>query len=277
MAEMYMRHIRDWREATLMLSFEEKGYYDELLNLIYMYDDLLVDDDDFICRAMPVNKKLHLRLKAALLKAKLIEVKDGFYFNKRATQEVVKINEISDRNRIKARNRWAKSPKNKKKPSAAALTECEPEDAGVMLNLKVNSESEFSLTKSNRQSRRVKNASRSKQARGDNRNVKCTIDEILEPDGEIPDEYLEYATEQGLENPQRVFIDWANWWVSENGRKAGANGWFATWKARVRKDVDRQMAGRGDRARGNRSGVCAATEGARLALDRRRNRQGKIR
>ncbi|MBL4601640.1 MAG: DUF1376 domain-containing protein [Emcibacteraceae bacterium] len=89
-----MRNIRDWRDATLMLSFEEKGYFDELLNLIYLYDDLLVDDDDFVCRAMPVHRKTHLRLKQTLLKAGLIEVKAGYYFNKRAGEEITKINEL---------------------------------------------------------------------------------------------------------------------------------------------------------------------------------------
>ena len=72
MAEIYMKNIRDWREATLMLSFEEKGYFDELINLIYIYDDCLPDKDDLICRAMPVHKKLHLRLKRKLIEAGLI-------------------------------------------------------------------------------------------------------------------------------------------------------------------------------------------------------------
>ena len=276
---MYMRHIRDWREATLMLSFEEKGYYDELLNLIYLYDDLLADNDDFICRAMPVNKKLHLRLKAALLKAGLIQVKDGFYFNKRASEEVAKINGISEKNRVKAHNRWAKSAKNKNKTSAAAEPNDEVGGSTAMLNQKVNSDSDSDsesdpfFIKNKRANRRPDNANRN---RGIKRSDKCAIGKILNPDGEIPKEYLEYAKERGLNNPERVFLNWASWWVSENGHKAGANGWYATWKARVRKDVDRQLAGSGNSAGGNRPGMCATTEGARLALNRRRNRARKI-
>ena len=275
MAEMYMRHIRDWREATLMLSFEEKGYYDELLNLIYLYDDLLADNDDFICRAMPVNKKLHLRLKAALLKAGLIQVKDGFYFNKRATEEVTKINGISEKNRVKARSRWAKSSKNINKSSAVAIQDVEVGGSTAMLNQKVKSDSDSdpSLIKNIRANRSPDNANRNS---GTKRSGKCAINKILDPGGEIPKEYLEYAKEQGLNNPERVFLDWAGWWVSENGHKAGANGWYATWKARVRKDVDRQLAGSGNSAGGNRPGMCATTEGARLALNRRRNRARKI-
>ena len=61
------------------------------------------------------------------------------------------------------------------------------------------------------------------------------------------------------------------------GRKAGARGWLATWKARVRKDVDRQRAKSNDKKEQSRIGDCTTSLGARLALDRRRNRQGKVR
>jgi len=276
-----MRNIRDWREATLMLSFEEKGYFDELVNLIYLYDDLLPDSDEFVCRAMPVHKKLHLRLKKKLLETRLIEIRDGFYFNKRATEEVVKINEISQTNRIKAQNRWAKSLKNNKCETAAAKAQQLPDassaDAEGMLNLKVKSESDLTIkNKQNIQNKRLKNAPKSNGKSKSKTNTKCAIDAVLDPDGEIPEPYLDYAREQGLNEPERTFLDWANWWLSENGRKAGPRGWLATWKARVRKDVDRQMAENRDKKGRNGSGRCATTEGARLALDRRRNRRRKI-
>tara|TARA_R110002096_G_scaffold416576_2_gene619309 strand:+ start:135094 stop:135894 length:801 start_codon:yes stop_codon:yes gene_type:complete len=266
MADLYMRNIRDWREATLMLTFEERGYFDEILNLIYLYDDMLPDDDDLICRAMPIHRRMHERLKEKLIKCGLIEIKDGLYFNKRAAKEVKKINKLSTKNRSKAENRWTKSLESREKGDAAA-------DAGAMLKVKVNSESESYLTN---KSKRCKNAKSTKTRHDDKRNSKCTIDEILDPDGQVPKEYLAYAKEQGLKDPQRVFLDWANWWLGENGRKAGPRGWLATWKARVRKDVDRQMAGNKNKAGRSGTGACATTAGARLALDRRRNRRRKI-
>lgn len=121
MADIYLRNIRDWREATLMLSFEEKGYYDELLNLIYMFDDLLPDDDGLICRAMPINKRTHQRLQKRILKVGLLTIKDGFYHNKRASIEVSKINQISDKNRMKAESRWAKLLKNNESSNAGHM------------------------------------------------------------------------------------------------------------------------------------------------------------
>ena len=149
MADLYMRDIRAWRDSTLMLSFEEKGYYDELLNLIYLYDDCLPDDDDLICRAMPVNKKVHLRLRDRLIKAKLIEIKAGYYFNKRAAQEIDKINSISSKNKIKAHKRWAKSSKNNENPiTAADAANHSGDDAEDMLNLMSEGENILKKNKS---------------------------------------------------------------------------------------------------------------------------------
>mgnify|MGYP000415700085 FL=1 len=284
MAEMYMKNIRDWRDATLMLSFEEKGYYDELLNLIYIYDDLLPDNDELICRAMPVHKKMHLRLKQKLLKARLISIEDGFYYNKRASEEIIKINGISEKNKLKAQKRWAKSSKNIGNGDAGALKEDAKNNdvskAEAVLNLNSESDSECDVLinkakqKSNlnpsRKNKNGKSKRRYSNRRDKKQGAKCAIDTVINPDGKIPEEYRSYAEEQGLSNPERVFQDWANWWVSEDGRKAGAYGWFTTWKARVRKDVDRQMAKVSDHKKHTGSSGCSTTNGARLALDRRR-------
>jgi len=129
MAEFYMRDIKDWKEATLMLSFEEKGYFDEILSLIYLYDGCLPDDDLLICKAMPCNRRQHNRLKKALLKSELITIKDGLYFNYRASKELLKINSISTKNKLKADKRWSKS-----------LKENKTGDAVAMLKVKVKSE-----------------------------------------------------------------------------------------------------------------------------------------
>ncbi len=141
-----MRNSRDWRDATLMLSFEEKGYFDELLNLIYIYDDHLPDNDDLICRAMPVYKRMHLRLRQRLIDVGLIEVRDRFYFNKKASSKIAKINEISEANRLKAQSRWAKSLKKKNNSSAVVKHRTmQPPiavKAAVMLNQKSEGDSD---------------------------------------------------------------------------------------------------------------------------------------
>lgn len=252
MADIYMRNIRDWRDSTLMLSFEEKGYFDELLNLIYIYDDCLADNDELICRAMPVNKKRHLRLKEKLLKAGLIAIKDGFYFNKRASQEIDKINQISEKNKVKANKRWAKSRITQQKPPTAAHNGAH---SAVMQNVKVNSE-EYLLKKT-----KVKKSQLNERPK--NVTKKCSLEDIIDVDGKIPAEYREFAITERLENIDRVFWSWANWWVGEDGRKAGARGWFNTWKARVLKDVQRQNVKTSNKIGRSRQPVCSTTLGAK--------------
>jgi len=135
MAEFYMKDIRAWRDATLMLTFEERGYFDELLSLIYMYDDCLPDNDDLICKAMPVSKRQHKRLRDKLIELKLIEIIDGFYFNNRSTKELVKINSKSTINKVNSAKRWAKSRKTKDTSDASAMPSVIP-----IVKVKVNSE-----------------------------------------------------------------------------------------------------------------------------------------
>lgn len=109
-----MRDISSWRKDTTLLSFEEQGYYSALLDLIYLYDDSLPDDDKFISKAMPVNMKIHLRLKKILLNGGFITSQDGFVTNSKATQELLKINSTSTQNQLKADKRWLKHSKQKK-------------------------------------------------------------------------------------------------------------------------------------------------------------------
>jgi len=130
MAELYMRDIRSWKDATLLLSFEERGYFDEIISLIYLYNGCIQDDDELICRAMPVNKKVHLRLKKTLIGKGVLQFQDGFYFNSRATQELLKINSKSTQNKLAADKRWAKRLKTNKTGDANAIPIVKVKDEG---------------------------------------------------------------------------------------------------------------------------------------------------
>jgi len=213
MAEIYMRNIRDWRDATLMLSFEERGYFDEIISLIYLYDGCLPDDDDLICRAMPVNKKVHLRLKNRLVKLGLIQFKNGRYFNSRSTQELLKINSISTQNRVKAAKRWAKSLENNKTWDATA-------DTAAML--KVNSESE------------VKELSKDSSKKPPRKNTNGhRIEKEFGKDWRLPEEYLAYAVKKGFSHndAETEFEKFTNYWQAKSGSGAIKRSWIATWRS----------------------------------------------
>lgn len=209
MAQIYMKNIPDWKEATLMLSFEQKGYFDEIISLIYLYDDRLPDDDNLICKAMPVNKKIHMRLKKAILSHGLIEVRNGFYFNSRSTQELVKINSISTQNRVKAAKRWAKSLKTNKTDDATAET-------AAMQKVKVNSEVK-DIDKS---------ISKTPPKKG------CRIDGKFKDGDIIPDDYLAAAAKKGLgrERACAEFEKFINYWTAASGRTATKRNWLSAWR-----------------------------------------------
>lgn len=209
MAEIYMRNIRDWKDATIMLSFEEKGYFDEIISLIYLYDDRLPDDDELICRAMPINKKIHNRLKKALIGRGLIQFKDGFYFNSRSTQELVKINSISVQNKIKADKRWAKSLKNNKTADTVAV-----------LKVKVKSEDK-ELSKDS-----YKNPPKGK-INGHR------IEAEFKEDWGLPEKYYAYAISKGFgESEINIeFERFTNYWKAKSGKDAAKRDWLATWRS----------------------------------------------
>lgn len=213
MAEIYMRNIKDWKDATIMLSLEEKGYFDEIISLIYLYDDRLPDDDELICRAIPINKKVHNRLKKSLIKRGFIQFRNGFYFNSRSTQELVKINSISVQNKVKADKRWGKSLKNNKTADATAV-------------LKVNSESEV---------KELSNDSYKSTAKKETPNAKRgkRIEAEFGEDWQLPEKYLAYAIEKQFTEPEAAieFEKFTNYWRSKAGINAVKRDWLATWRS----------------------------------------------
>lgn len=112
----------------------------------------------------------------------------------------------------------------------------------------------------------------------ENGTAQCTIDEIINPDSEIPADFRAIAEWEGLADPEYEFLRWVNWWIGKGGRHAGRRGWLAIWENRVRKIVNGgHDAGRDRNGRQNGPSGCATTDGAALALGRHRNRQSALR
>lgn len=227
MAELYMKNIKDWREATLMLSFEEKGYFDEIISLIYLYDDRLLDDDDFICRAMPCNKKVHLRLKQKLLKLGLISVQNGFITNSRSTQELLKINSISKRNKDKAARRWSKPLKSNDAPPNSA---CSSADAGAVLNSEKGIEKDITkvISKKPAEKKPVKIPDKKGKSHAKPKR-KTSIKTEFGENQRMPEKYRPVALEKGLHESWHNF-EWGlfcDYWL---GKGEGRVDWIATWR-----------------------------------------------
>lgn len=80
----YKRFPRDFLDATIGFSFEEKGAYSIILDLIYARDGNLPDDARFISGVLNCSIRKWATIRASLIGRGKLDVKDGFITNKRA-------------------------------------------------------------------------------------------------------------------------------------------------------------------------------------------------
>jgi uncharacterized protein YdaU (DUF1376 family) len=71
-----------------LLTLEERGAYNTLLDLLYMHDGSLPDDATLICKWLRTNDRRWKRLRIALIKHKKIYVLAGFIRNDRTDREI---------------------------------------------------------------------------------------------------------------------------------------------------------------------------------------------
>jgi uncharacterized protein YdaU (DUF1376 family) len=86
--EWYKRNCRAALDGMLMLSLEERGAYNTILDLIYLTGDNLLDDDRFICGWLRVDVRVWKRLRASLMDKQKISISEGVIRNFRATAEI---------------------------------------------------------------------------------------------------------------------------------------------------------------------------------------------
>jgi hypothetical protein len=84
----YRRDIRAALDGMRGLSFEERGALDAVLDLIYLNDGAVEDDEDFIVSALGCNRRPWRRLRARLIELGRIYAVDGTLRNARADREV---------------------------------------------------------------------------------------------------------------------------------------------------------------------------------------------
>lgn len=75
-------------EGMMVLTLEERGAYNTILDLIYARDGRLADDERFLAGWMRCDIRVWKRIRARLLELGKLAVEDGFLTNRRATSEV---------------------------------------------------------------------------------------------------------------------------------------------------------------------------------------------
>ena len=98
----YPRYPRDFFDGTIGLSFEVKGAYAMLLDLIYMCGGKLYDDSRFIAGHMNCSVRAWNGYRATLIGAGKIKVENGVISNFRADKELIIQRSFQDKQRINA-------------------------------------------------------------------------------------------------------------------------------------------------------------------------------
>jgi uncharacterized protein YdaU (DUF1376 family) len=112
----YKAYPRDFIEGTIGMSFELKGCYRLVLDLIYMQGGKLPDDARYISGLLGCSVRLWKSMRDDLVRLDKIQVSGEFLSNYRAVSELETSVKLQDKNRENA----AKSNKNKEivKPPA---------------------------------------------------------------------------------------------------------------------------------------------------------------
>lgn len=98
----YPRYPRDFFDGTNGMSFELKGAYAMLLDLIYMCGGKLYDEPRFIAGHMNCSVRAWGNYRAALIERGKISVQDGIICNFRADKELIIQRSFRDKQRINA-------------------------------------------------------------------------------------------------------------------------------------------------------------------------------
>jgi uncharacterized protein YdaU (DUF1376 family) len=103
-------HKRDHNAALrgmMMLTLEERGAYNTILDLIYAHDGALEDTPREICHALNCNIRRWRRIKARLLELGKLYVHAGCLRNQRADDEIRNAQSLVKLSAEKANKRWA--------------------------------------------------------------------------------------------------------------------------------------------------------------------------
>ena len=118
----YKAYPRDFIEGTIGWSFELKGAYRLVLDLIYMQAGKLPDDAGYICGLMGCTKHKWASLRKQLIDTGKIELLDGFLVNSRVFHELKLLESYANKQRENA-----SSPKKNKGLQKPRLRHTEPE------------------------------------------------------------------------------------------------------------------------------------------------------
>ena len=98
----YPRYVAEFQAATMHLTIEEEGFYNRVLDFLYMNDNKLPDDKWGKLLRIPAVRRSHL----VLVLEEFCDLYDGNWRHKRVEYEISKITEKSSKAKKSAESRW---------------------------------------------------------------------------------------------------------------------------------------------------------------------------
>jgi uncharacterized protein YdaU (DUF1376 family) len=237
----YKAYPRDFLEGTIGMSFELKGAYRLVLDLIYMQGGRLPDDARYISGLLGCSTRAWNKYRDDLIAAGKLTSEDGVISNFRARKELESLAKVQDRQRENA-----SGPRKNKGLEKPRLNHTEPEPDSIETDVSIHPRSPPEKPK-------------------------------LEPKARLPADWAlsdaGWAYARSMQIPDEVIRDEARgfhaYWSDRRDRDASksARGWEATWENRCRTIANRYRGMAGKQASGGygRGGSIASLAARRRA------------
>lgn len=263
-------HVGDWDSSTRLLSLLEKGIYIDLLMLYYSLErPLMRSECERISRAYAPNEKIALKY----VLDRFFHLEGEVYSHRRCDEEIAKAAEKSEKAAKSAKARWNKAGKGSSVVNSAAVAvqkECKRSSDAYADGMRMHSERSADGMLTNNQepitninkvggafSEKVADAPEpsfpdfpEEVSSGDDR-LLDGLEPISLPSPEtkpakkekrgtrldvqtLPDEWGAFVKERAPDlDPDLVFEEFKNYWVSQPGQKGVKLDWFATFRNNV--------------------------------------------
>jgi len=257
--EWYKRNPVKALKGMMMLTLEQRGAYNTVLDLIYSHDGELPDDEHFIAGWCRVDVRVWRRLRAGLMAAGKLYSEGGKLRNATADVEVHRgLSTLASASIAGKRSGEVRAAKRNSQPNKINAVAGTPDATPDELPF------EPIKTQNKDKKKRDTIVSPKKEAAGDRRGTR------LADDFSVPKEWTDWAVAEQCPTHllNRAVARFPDYWRSQPGARGVKLDWFATWRNWIRKameDDERQAANAGqaqkpthdDKARAARDAVGA--------------------
>lgn len=230
--QWYKYYPLDFQFGTQDLTLEQRGAYQAVLNLIYMHQGPVADNDRWIAGQLNISTRKWRSLKAALLSAGKLMVADGTIDNVRARTEIESALSL----RRKYAESGAKGARIMRENQAVAsqnrdLPPAGPEDSESDSDPEIRSQNQSPEPPAPRGRR-------------------------LSTDWQPTQGDQEFARSKGLQDAEITDIAarFRDYWTAQPGARGIRTDWSATWRNWIRREQDPPARHRGTGRSGPASG-----------------------